>query len=542
MVNLYGISNLFGAITNLAIAAFVFVKGDKSKICKRWAIFTVSVAIYSFGAYMASGAANSNSAFFWWQFSYVGVIFIPILFMWFVYAFLGIKETRFIKMCFFLSFLILLTDIFSRDLFIGNVSLLFISSRYFQPAWWVYPPGPVQIFHTLVFYVGAISYVFILLLKAYKKSSSQLKRVQIKYLSIAMLLSFLGGGSSYLPCFGINIYPVLNATVPLYPLFITYIIIRHQLMNIEIVIKRTLVYSIVITIITIFYFILVYIIEKTFSQITGYKSIPLAITVIAFFSIIFTPLKNHIQRIIDKYFFHGSIDQINEENIKLRDEIQKTEKLKTIATLAAGMAHEIKNPLTGIKTFTEYLPKKYNNPEFIEKFQRIVGSEVDRINYIVKQLLEFAKPRELELKKIDINMLINETTDLLNSELLKYNIKLVKNYDKLSQIQIDPVQMKQVFLNLLINAIESMREGGTLTIETKPLKHKQISIIIKDTGKGIDKEDLKHIFDPFFTKKDGGTGLGLNVVHGIVTKHVGTIKVQSIFGKGTSFQIVLPLK
>ena len=263
---------------------------------------------------------------------------------------------------------------------------------------------------------------------------------------------------------------------------------------------------------------------------------------IAIFSIIFTPLKSKIQYVIDKYFFHGTIDQIDEENIKLREELQKTEKLKAISTLAAGMAHEIKNPLTSIKTFTEYLPQKGNDPEFREKFQKIVGKEVDRVNYIVKGLLEFSKPQELKIKNSDINALLDETLSLLSNDFVKNDIKVKKNYSTLSSARIDPSQMKQVFLNIFLNAIDSMGNGGLLNVETGTDATDKIYINVTDTGEGINKEDLKRIFDPFFSKKDGGTGLGLSVVHGIIEKHCGKISVDSQPGVGTQFEIVLNIE
>jgi len=540
MINLYGISNILTTITSMAMALFVYTKGYRSKLCKTWSIFAICVAIYGFGAYMASGSRNSLSAFFWWQISYIGVIMLPALFIHFVYVFLNIKRAYIIRIVYILSLIVLAADIFSKNLFVGNVSLLFTNSKWFTPAWWIYPPGPLHIFYTLFLYIGLLIYAHVELIKAYK-NSGHLKQQQIKYFFFATTLGFVGGGTSYLPCFGINVYPVLNITVPLYPLIMTYAIIRHQLMDIEVIIKKTLIYSVLISVITILYFIIVYTLEKIFSIIVGYYSMPLAITIITFFSIIFIPLKNKIQKFIDKYFFHGSIDQIDEENIKLREELQKAEKLKAVATLAAGMAHEIKNPLTSIKTFTEYISKKKTDPEFLEKFQKIVSGEVNRINYIVKQLLEFSKPSDLQLKETGIDSLLDETLDLLNNDFLKHNIKIEKCYSPLPSIKVDPSQMKQVFLNLLLNAIDSMETGGIITATIKPGKNDNIIIKIKDSGKGIEKEDLKHIFDPFFSKKNGGTGLGLSVVHGIIEKHGGKISVEGVPGHGTSFQINLPI-
>ena len=151
MINLYGISNIFTTVTSVAIALFVYVKGYNNKISRMWSIFAVCVAIYGFGAYMASGSKDYESAFLWWQISYVGVIMLPALFIHFVFVFLDVKRFALVKVIYAVSFFILGTDIFSKDLFIGNVSLLFHNSKWFKPAWWVYPPGPLHIFYTLVF-------------------------------------------------------------------------------------------------------------------------------------------------------------------------------------------------------------------------------------------------------------------------------------------------------------------------------------------------------------------------------------------------------
>ncbi|MFC1549182.1 nitrogen regulation protein NR(II), partial [Candidatus Omnitrophota bacterium] len=230
------------------------------------------------------------------------------------------------------------------------------------------------------------------------------------------------------------------------------------------------------------------------------------------------------------------------ENIKLREEIQKSEKLKAVATLAAGMAHEIKNPLTSIKTFTEYLPQKYNDPDFIEKFNKIVGGEVDRINHIVRQLLEFSRPGKLHAKETNTNKLLDETLSLLNNDFLKYGIKITRNYSRIPAITSDSAQIKQVFLNLFLNAIDSMKNGGSISVRTKQVNYDTISVEIEDAGEGIAKDDIDLIFDPFFSRKDGGTGLGLSVVLGIIKKHGGKINIKSTLGKGTTFTISLPVK
>ncbi len=228
-----------------------------------------------------------------------------------------------------------------------------------------------------------------------------------------------------------------------------------------------------------------------------------------------------------------------------------------MGTLASGLAHEIKNPLTAIKTFSEYLPQKLDDKEFLQKFSRIVGGEVNRIDSLVNELLEFAKPAPLQLKQTNINKLISDTLDFLNSRFLQQSITIEKNLSAEcnESTSIDPNKIKQVLLNIFLNAIEAMPAGGTLTVSTSSgsgieargsnTSHetrdaRYVTLRVTDTGSGISRENLKHIFDPFFSTKDSGTGLGLPISHGIITEHGGTITAESEPGKGTTFTLNLP--
>ncbi|MBL7073578.1 MAG: hypothetical protein ISS33_07440 [Candidatus Omnitrophica bacterium] len=541
-MNIFRVSCILGIICNFGLTIFlVAFRGKKKELSTLlFAGYTFSACIWHLGAFMFAGLSQASyyKALFWMQFAHTGAIFATVFFFHFIVRYLNLNRKHLMVFVYVASLIFLYFNWYDKSrYFLGDLRFVPKFQFYWLDA--LKYRNPLYFAFYVSFYWMLLVYGFFLLVRAVRRSTIQIRN-KLKYFTLAVGVGWIGTNPLWLPAFHIDVYPYTNFLVALYPLLVAYVIMWHQIMDLEIVIKRTLVYSIIISIVTVLYFLLVYLIERIFSQTVGYRSIPLAVSVIAFFSIIFIPLKNYIQRVVDKYFFHGSIDEINAENIKLRGEIQKTEKLKAVATLAAGMAHEIKNPLTGIKTFAEYLPQKHNDPAFMQKFQKIVGMEVDKINNIVKQLLEFAKPSELKIRKTDVNSLLNETSDLLNSDFLKADITLTKNYMPFPKIQIDPVQMKQVFLNLLLNAKDSMPDGGTIEIKTQKAQSGRISIKISDTGKGIDKEDLKHIFDPFFTKKAVGTGLGLNVVHGIVTKHNGSINVESAVDKGTTIEIMLP--
>ncbi len=223
------------------------------------------------------------------------------------------------------------------------------------------------------------------------------------------------------------------------------------------------------------------------------------------------------------------------------DRLVQQERMVTAGRFAMGLAHEIKNPLAAIKTFTEYLPERHEDPAFRDEFSRVVGKEVDRINRIVQSLSDFAKPLPLRVETVDVQRLLHDTVILLSNDCLKRDVTV---HEALEPDPIvlpaDPHQLRQAILNFCLNALDAMPHGGTLTVGCA-LRDGEAILTIADTGCGIPQEQLAHLFDPFFTTKDTGMGLGLAVVKQIVDQHVGTIDVESEVGRGTTFAIRLPL-
>ncbi len=216
------------------------------------------------------------------------------------------------------------------------------------------------------------------------------------------------------------------------------------------------------------------------------------------------------------------------------------QRLADAGKLAMGLAHEIRNPLTGIKTYTEFLEEKYDDPEFRKDIVRIVPAEVARITRIVQSLSDFAKPPLLKLQAVDIQQVLLDTVSLLSNECLKRDVHVTKQFDPEPVfLTADPAALKQAFLNLCLNALDAMDKGGTLSVSSQ-LEETVAVIRISDTGSGIQQEHLATLFDPFFTTKQGGMGLGLAVVKQIVNQHLGVITVDSNVGYGTTFEIRLP--
>jgi len=227
---------------------------------------------------------------------------------------------------------------------------------------------------------------------------------------------------------------------------------------------------------------------------------------------------------------------------ELKKEIELAQRLASIGRLAAGVAHEIRNPLSSIKGFATYFRDRYREIPEDKKTAEIMVQEVERLNRVIGQLLEFARPVTIQKKPTHIQSLIQHSLKVIERDAREKNILIkVEIHSDLPDVFLDADRMNQVLLNLYLNAIEAMIDGGRLTVEAKPDNEShRLKIMIKDTGKGIDKKDQVHIFDPYYTTKQAGTGLGLAIVRNIIESHNGEIRVESIPGQGTSMIIFLP--
>jgi two-component system sensor histidine kinase HydH len=228
----------------------------------------------------------------------------------------------------------------------------------------------------------------------------------------------------------------------------------------------------------------------------------------------------------------------------LRREIETSRRLASVGRLAAGVAHEIRNPLSSIKGFATYFKERYKNAPEDQQTANIMIQEVDRLNRVVGQLLEFARPVTVSPKLTSLKNLIDDSIKLVEQQALEKQITIsTHNSAQIDEVFIDHDRINQILLNLYINAIESMDAGGELGVRLSYNNgEKYLLIQVSDTGCGIQKEDLTKIFDPYFTTKSSGTGLGLAIAHNNVEAMGGTIKVNSDPGKGTTFTLILPIK
>jgi signal transduction histidine kinase len=535
----------------------------------------------------------------------------------------------------------------------------------------------------------------------YYKKSTLIQKNQVKYLFFGMIIGFSGGITNFLPIFGVNIFPFGNFTIPIYSLIVTYAILRYRLMDITVVIKKALIYSLSAVILTSIFVIVVLVVTEYLSGLIGISSFVITVIAALIIAFLFNPLKNKIQSVLDRTFFiktydyysaiqrvsqnlatmfdpkniynfvgdmifstlglrniyllsvvpggdfrvvykkyhgygkdkenedlkiHGNTKTaqflhrsndivIKDEIIERREEVEKktaecfvntlkpfrgeailpvfiddkleilcvlgeklsgnvftdedikllntishqtsialknaklyaekisSERLASIGMVSATFAHEIRNPLTSIKTFAQLMPEKYTDAEFREKFSKIAIDEIGRIDRLIKDLMSIStKNVAIPKDEVDLYELVDDILDRVkvNLKLGNREIKVEKLYkkDKITVIG-DSQKLQQSFMNIINNGCQAMDDNGVLTVDIKP-NGQNIDVSITDIGKGISPVEINKIFDPFYTTKDRGVGLGLAISKKIVEDHGGTMTVESTLTKGTTFTASLP--
>ena len=226
---------------------------------------------------------------------------------------------------------------------------------------------------------------------------------------------------------------------------------------------------------------------------------------------------------------------------RLQRGIERSQRLASVGSLAAGVAHEIRNPLSSIKGFATYFKEKYRNDLNDAENADVMIQEIERLNRVIGQLLEFSRPLDLKKIKTSLEPVLAHALKLIEGHAKERGIVIRKDIPAgMPAVTIDPDQIKQVFLNLFLNALDAMGNGGMLSVIATQ-EAGGISIAVKDTGAGMGREALARIFDPYYTTKSSGTGLGLAIVHKIVEAHGGRIRIESEPDKGTVMTVTLPL-
>jgi len=238
------------------------------------------------------------------------------------------------------------------------------------------------------------------------------------------------------------------------------------------------------------------------------------------------------------------IEQTNQELKSAQERLLESEKLMALGEMAAGMAHEIRNPLVSIGGFVRRLFKKFQGDSQVQTYFQVIINEVERLEKTLNEILDFSQDTQGKFKEEDLNQIVEGALELIRRELDESRIVVQKELNPLPRVYCDGRQIRHVFYNLFLNALQAMPHGGVLGIRTELSKGSDpdlVTVEIRDTGGGIPPELLHNIFNPFFTTKASGSGLGLSIVHKIVTRHYGNVEIDNRPGEGVSFFIKLPL-
>ena len=690
----YIISCGLTAILSLLLGIFVFIKNKSSNINRICMLLNFSVSLWCWGLFGRELSLERTTALFFVRLCYVGAIFIPSIFLHFVESLLGILKRKVIIPVYVLSVIFLIFDF--TPLFIEDVGPI-LSFRYYGI------PGRVFSLFVISF-IAVTTFGHYILIKYLKKSEGQ-TRNQIKYLLFATVIGFFGGVTTFLPVFKIEIFPFGFYLVSIYVLITSYAIVKHRLMDINIVLKKGTTYIFLILLLFVPSILLVILSQNIFFGKINYLFSTIIFLLLFMVTILFYRIKPKTEKAVEQILFKDhydyrvtlgkfskamvsildlqslskriietitqtmgvekaslflwneekggyslfesknikmaastpllskmdplphylqkigeiivreelakgtNISELNDvikkmtlleaemsvpliskgqligiinlshkfnrdiyshediellstlanqtavavENARLYEDLKKSksyirraDRLASLGTLTAGLAHEIRNPLVAIKTLTQLLPERLDDEEFRSNFLQIASGEVDRISSLVTELLDFARPSDPKLDLEDVNTILDGMILLVSTETKKKQINITKNYTSdLPPVQVDREQIKQVFLNILLNAIEATRENGKIDVKTrsfiKPSGEPYVQIEFTDTGSGIPEEYMEDIFNPFFTTKSTGSGLGLSISNQIIQDHRGYIHVESQLNKGSSFFINLPV-
>jgi signal transduction histidine kinase len=235
------------------------------------------------------------------------------------------------------------------------------------------------------------------------------------------------------------------------------------------------------------------------------------------------------------------LQKANADLERLQDELIQAAKMSSLGRLAAGVAHELNNPLGGITLYADLLAEDMPAEDPRRRTVEKIAAQTTRCRKIVRALLDFARPATSAARPVDVNIVLRETMNILEGQQMFHNVEVRRDFaGRLPLIQGDPDQLRQAFVNLVLNAVEAMGGRGVLSLASRMAEDGQgVVVSVGDTGCGIATEHMERLFEPFFTTKEGGTGLGLPITYGIVKRHNGTIEVRSEVGKGTTFKVLL---
>ncbi|MFA6548767.1 MAG: histidine kinase dimerization/phospho-acceptor domain-containing protein, partial [Candidatus Margulisiibacteriota bacterium] len=459
---------LLTSLVSLLLGLFVFLKGKDKPANITLGLSSLALMLWCFGQLMGGVVVSKVAVLFWTRLGIGGAIFIPVFFLHFVLVLID-RYAKYARALFFaygFGFILLLLDF--TPLLVAGVAPVF-GFRYYPVA------GAAYAFFAL-FVLLCFGFAFYRLAEAYKNEQGE-KKNQLLYIIIGSVTGFLGGFTSFFPVWKIN-FPVLSDfAFPFFLLTTIYAIVKHRLLDISIIIREGLIYSFLTLLFAGFYALAVLLANYFFSHFVTISPALTTLLVVFASVLIFRPLRDRIQRMVDRLFFRGeyryqqTINDLSVENRRLFYELLRADKLAALGTLSAGMAHEIKNPLASIKGMTQVLEENMHDASFLKKYHAVVERQIERIDSIVDKLLKFGRPQQLVIKDVDLVRVIEEVLNLLENQIKRAGITVEKQIVS-CVLQGDGEQLSQVFMNLFLNAIQA--EAPVIKIRVQGVRYDKV--------------------------------------------------------------------
>lgn len=518
------------------MAFVMFIMGN-SRLHTLWGYFCISVFVWGIGAFFIGSTQDIERAEFWWRITHIGIAFIPTLFLHFTYAFLGLKRPLTLQVFYLISiafgFLALLSNLLITD-------MRFVFGEFYYDS----PPGILYPLFT-AFFFGATVFSHYLLYHAYKKGrmgdAAHIQQTRIKYFFLGMLISFAGGGLSFLPVYGIDLYPIMNFAVILYPIVIGYAILRLQLFDIRVATAQGLTFL-------LWLFVGMRVLLSPNPQEAYINGTLFVAVVLLGFFLIRSVNKEIITRIkIEKL----AID-LELANVRLKELDRQKSEFIGIA------AHQLRTPIAAIKGYSSLLLEgSYGN--LPKHFHDVVKTIFDASDRMADTILDFLNVTRIEQGKMeytkedmDLEETIRNTIATFQLSAKEKKLTLAYTSDNCTKekhhIVADPGKIQHVINNLLDNAIKYTAEGSITVHLSCNQTAKTIRVTVTDTGAGIPEDSIKGLFEKFVRARNAkninvtGSGLGLYVARQMIEAHGGTIWAESAGeGKGAVFIFELPL-
>lgn len=544
-LNAYALSGILVAVTFFPLFIFTWVQG-KTAIARVFSYHLLCVASWGIITLLVGVNGATLEVYHLWNVSFAIALFIPVLLLHSVLLMAGKHSTKAVLLIVYAQAAVFAVLTLSGKVF-PDIQYMFNSMYYNQ--------GSRLYLTAVIIWLGIVSLAHILLLQHYITSYPERKK-QTLMLMLAIPFGFGGGLMNFLPAFGFSIYPIGNFLIPVYSIIVTYAILQYRFLEITYVLRKGLIYSILIGIVSLMYWLTIIVLDPILQKMAGYATPIPGFVAALILGFVYVPLRMKVEYLVDTTVFRVSREDITRQNEMLRQELMRAEKFKMVSNIAQSIVYEIRNPLTTIKGLSKLILERPSDQKLVEKSSATIDRQVERIDNLLYRLLKFATPSTPEFKQASIYNIIDDVLNILTREFAERKIQLGKQFHtpESELLHIDPAQFRQAIYNILFNAAEAMPEGGMLTIATdykpfsevlqknfNPAVKNFFELRISDTGHGIPKKNLPFIFDPFFSPGERRVGLGLSIAHKIIKEHGGNIFVESNDDKGATFVIELPL-